>query len=275
MASCRKTRQRLLPCADDLLIGVTSFFRNAELVEALEQQVLPVLLDTNTDGIRVWVPACSSGEEAYTIAMVIRSAMAARGITLPLQIFGTDVNQRAISMARSARYSATALEAVPDEYRESCFTQEGDCFVVNKEIRSVCIFAQHNVLANAPFSNLDLVSCRNLFIYLRKEAQQQALEVFSYALKQDGFLLLGRSESAAAAGLFKEVGKGLNLYSKRILPRRSQRSIAFHERAQWGISDIEPGAAPQTPSEPAAGRGRQSCRVGAFHSGRFPGERDR
>jgi two-component system CheB/CheR fusion protein len=175
---------------DDILIGVTAFFRDPDFVRTLRETVVPTLLSRRDDTIRVWVPACSTGEEVYTIAIVLQAELARRRSSRPVQIFGTDINERSIAVARRARYSAAALDNVPDEYRDGAFVPDGEDFVVAKPIRAMCIFARHSLVTNSPFSGMDLVSCRNLLIYLRKEAQGHVLAVLHYALKPDGALLL-------------------------------------------------------------------------------------
>lgn len=217
---------------DDILIGVTAFFRDPDFVRTLRETVVPTLLSRRDDTIRVWVPACSTGEEVYTIAIVLQAELARRRSSRPVQIFGTDINERSIAVARRARYSAAALDNVPDEYRDGAFVPDGEDFVVAKPIRAMCIFARHSLVTNSPFSGMDLVSCRNLLIYLRKEAQGHVLAVLHYALKADGALLLGRSESVSDESLFHDTGTP-HLYAKNPLSPRSGGRLLAVAASSW------------------------------------------
>jgi two-component system CheB/CheR fusion protein len=232
---------------DDILIGVTAFFRDPDFVRTLRESVVPTLLSRRDDTIRIWVPACSTGEEVYTIAIVLHAELARRRSSRPVQIFGTDINERSIAVARRARYNAAALDNVPEEYRDGAFVPDGEDFVVAKPIRAMCIFARHSLVTNSPFSGMDLVSCRNLLIYLRKEAQGHVLAVLHYALKPDGALLLGRSESVADESLFHDTGTP-HLYAKNPLsPRSGGRLLAVAASGWTGVvSDSRQahGAAP-------------------------------
>ena len=213
---------------DDLLIGVTAFFRDEEFVSALEQHVFPELLDRKSDMIRVWVPACSTGEEAYSIAMLLHHTLQAAGISRKVQIFGSDVNEAAIRQARSGRYDAATAASVPEFFRSRYLEQDENGWRVAKQVREMCVFAAHNVFTNAPFSNVDLLSVRNFMIYLRKSAKRQAFEVFFYALRRGGHLLLGPSETADPE-LFEETESRLNLYRRRQVSRPPIRGFAFTE----------------------------------------------
>lgn len=232
---------------DDILIGVTAFFRDPDFVRTLRESVVPTLLSRREDTIRVWVPACSTGEEVYTIAILLQAELARRRSSRPVQIFGTDINERSIAVARRARYSAAALDDVPEEYREFAFEPDGEDFVVAKPIRAMCIFARHSLVTNSPFSGMDLVSCRNLLIYLRKEAQAHVLAVLHYALKPDGALLLGRSESVSDESLFHDTGTP-HLYAKNALTPRPGGRLLTVAASTWSTDVPEsrerPGAAP-------------------------------
>lgn len=222
---------------DDILIGVTAFFRDAEFVNVLRQTVLPRLVEQAHEGIRIWVPACSTGEEVYTIAMLLREALDAAGLQPRVQIFGTDVNETSIQTARAGRYSAMAVENVPEPYRSSAFMATSSGYLVNKDIREMCVFACHNLLTHAPFSGMGLISCRNLLIYLHKEAQQHVFEVLHYACRPDGFLLLGRAEAATASGGFEHAGAP-HLYRK--LPHAKRARLPALDALQpWGGETIK------------------------------------
>jgi two-component system CheB/CheR fusion protein len=236
---------------DDLLIGVTSFFRDLEFSTALEHHVFPELIGGNAEAIRIWIPACSTGEEAYSIAMLLHHMLQVAGISRKVQIFGSDVNELAIQRARSGRYDEAALAAVPEHLRSSYFINDGAGWRISKQIREMCVFAAHNVLTNAPFSNVDLVSARNLLIYLRKSAKRQAFEVFFYALRKGGHLLLGASENADPE-LFEESQPNLNLYRRRQITRPPIRGFSFAETST--TTAIGRGETPATSLESLADR---------------------
>ncbi|MDP3294636.1 MAG: CheR family methyltransferase [Nevskia sp.] len=232
-----------LSLKDDLLVGVTAFFRDPELTEGLRQYVIPALLESKANPIRVWVPGCSTGEEVYSIAILLVDALAAAGVSRKLQIFGTDINELAINRARLGRYSAEAMAAVPEAWRAQYFVAEESGWRLTRELRSLCIFATHNLLANASFSGIDLVSCRNLLIYLHKDAKRQAFEAFSYATSSGGSLLLGRSE-AADPELFEELSTRHNLYRRRPKAPRPTRGFMFTEPLPVGLLGVPSGEQP-------------------------------
>jgi two-component system CheB/CheR fusion protein len=181
----------------DFLIGVTEFFRDPDAFDALATQVVTVLLKDKRadDVVRVWVPACATGEEAYSIAMLLREELAHLDTAPQIQIFATDLDEQAISIARSGHCRPSISEALTPERLERWFVKEGEDYTVAKPIREMCIFSVHNILKDPPFSNLDLISCRNLLIYLSAPAQTRALQAFHYALRPGGYLFLGSSES--------------------------------------------------------------------------------
>ncbi|MFH5805274.1 chemotaxis protein CheB, partial [Alienimonas sp. DA493] len=199
----------------DLLIGVTGFFRDEEAFAALERDVLSVLLDRkrSEDSLRIWAPGCSTGEEPYSIAMLVREALSRAGKPLPVQIFATDIDEQALKFARQARYPEGIVEQVTRERLERHFVKEGAGYRVAKDIREMCIFSPHNLIRDPPFSRLDLISCRNLLIYLDAALQKTLLRTFRYALSPSGFLFLGSSGSVSAEpDLFKPVEKSLRLF---------------------------------------------------------------
>ncbi|MCH8553655.1 MAG: PAS domain S-box protein [Schleiferiaceae bacterium] len=179
-----------------MLIGVTQFFRDKESFDALGRY-LKNLIKSKKDNetIRIWVPACSTGEEAYSLAMLLCTFMGSNPKKLKVQIFATDIDERAIEAARKAQYPASHLEFLPREFTENFFIKKGKTFEVIKSIRSLILFSKHDVIQNPPFLRLDLVSCRNLLIYFNAALQQQLLPLFHYALDNDGLLFLGKSET--------------------------------------------------------------------------------
>jgi len=181
----------------DLLIGVTEFFRDPQAFEALREQVIAPLLaqrDEN-DQIRIWVPGCATGEEAYSLAILVAEEMEKREErrTQQVQIFATDIDDRAIAQARSGRYLMASAGLSP-ERAGKWFTPEGDGHVVIRAIRDMCVFSTHDVTRDPPFSKLDLISCRNLLIYFENGLQDRAMRTFHYALRPDGALFLRSSE---------------------------------------------------------------------------------
>ncbi len=202
----------------DLLISVTDFFRDSDAFHSLEALVIPKLIETaGPDGtIRVWVPGCSTGEEAFSIAMLIREQLDQQRVSPRVQIFATDINDGALGIARAARYPEALLTAVSPERRNKFFKRDGEAFVVTKAIREMCVFSPHSLISDPPFSRMDLVSCRNLLIYFGPELQRRVLPTFHYALRPGGYLLLGLSENIAQhSDKFIPVNKAHRLFQRR------------------------------------------------------------
>ena len=220
--TCLRTRPgEAAALLQDLLISVTNFFRDAECFAALEGLVPELFAGKqHTDTVRVWVPACATGEEAYSIAMLL--AEHARTLDAPpsIQVFATDLNDEAIQAARDGIYPSTIEADVSQERLRRFFVQEHGGWRVQRELRETVLFAVHDVLKDSPFSRLDLVSCRNLLIYLNREAQARVLETFHFALVPQGRLFLGSSESAEDGNpLFGVVDKKHRIFVQRSAPR--------------------------------------------------------
>ena len=181
----------------DLLIGVTAFFRDPEIFEAVRQTVVPHLfIGKGADStVRIWVPGCATGEEAYSLAILLREYMATLQTTPHVQIFATDLDEAAISLARAGRYPAVLLQGVSADRLNRFFSPTDGGYIVSKSIRELCTFSVHSVIRDPPFSRMDLVSCRNLLIYLDADLQARVLRTFHYALQPGGVLLLGGSET--------------------------------------------------------------------------------
>ena len=202
----------------DILIGVTSFFRDGGSVEGLANLVFPAIVKNRSKDqpIRVWVAGCASGEEAYSIAIALTEFLDGRLGNIPVQIFATDISEEAIERARAGFYSSDiAADVSPARLRRFFLKLDGG-YQVNKAIRERCVFARHNLITDPPFSQIDLITCRNVLIYFRPEYQRRAIDAFYYALRPTGFLILGRSESVSAfANLFAPVDNYHKIYAKR------------------------------------------------------------
>ncbi len=214
----------------DLLISVTTFFRDDEVFKALKANVLPAIFETKQTGdpIRVWVPGCATGEEAYTIAILLLEEAARHEVRPTIQVFGSDLDARALATAREGRFPAAIEADVSEERLRRYFTREGDQYRVRQELRDIVLFASHSVLRDPPFSRVDLISCRNLLIYLDRELQEQTCSTFHYSLNPGGYLLLGASETADnPPGLFHNIDRKARIYQStahagdkpRLLPR--------------------------------------------------------
>jgi two-component system, chemotaxis family, CheB/CheR fusion protein len=211
----------------DLLISVSSFFRDPDAFDALAL-LTPSLFDGKGpgDALRVWVVGCATGEEVYSIAMVL----AEHAATLPdpprLQLFATDIDEHGYGWARAGLYSAAAVAGIGQDRLNRFFTAEAGGFRIVKSLRELVLFAGHNVLHDPPFSRMDLISCRNLFIYLQTEAQERALETFHFALNGAGALFLGASEGVGDNGLFTTHDVGHRLYRRAATPLREMPRLS-------------------------------------------------
>ena len=222
-ALLRSSRPEVDALHEDLLVRVTSFFRDPEAFDALKAKVFPRILAHKPDGvpIRVWVPGCATGEEAYSIAIALLEYCEETKRTCPLQVFATDVSERTIEKARAGVYPESALREVGEERRRRYFARGESGYRVTKALRDVCVFVRHDLARDPPFSKLDLVSCRNVLIYFGGPLQKKVLATFHYALNEPGFLMLGRSENLAAfAGLFSAVDRANKLYARTAVPSR-------------------------------------------------------
>lgn len=220
----------------DLLIGVTSFFRDPEAFATLEEKVIPQLFsDRAADAmIRVWVPGCSTGEEAYSIAILLQEYMKRLKLRYNVQVFATDIDRQAIEQARAGVYPASVLADISPERLSRFFVQEPDgmAYRIHKNIRDMLIFSEQDVIKDPPFSKLDLISCRNLLIYMNGDLQKKLMPLFHYALQPRGTLFLGTSET---------VGEFIDLFAT--LDRKSklyQRKEDFHKAQHLAIGRFFP-----------------------------------
>lgn len=228
----KQDKQETLALFRDLLISVTCFFRDNEQFETLSTSILPGLLESKESGsqIRVWVSGCATGEEAYSLAIIFNEIIRERNPGLKAVIFATDIDDNAISFARRAIYNENILPDIGEERMNRCFERVEGGFKINKEIREMVVFATHNIFKDPPFSNLDMISCRNLLIYLNSELQQKILPLFHQSLKRNGILFLGSSESIGTfQNLFTPVEIKMKIFRKRDYETDYMKKILFEK----------------------------------------------
>ena len=204
----------------DLLISVTNFFRDKEAFEALAKRIPEIFVGKGTDHpVRVWIAGCATGEEAYSMGILLLEEAARREVRSPIQVFATDLDARALVAAREGRYPV-AIEADVNEGRlRRFFTRDGDYYRVRQELRDIILFALHDILKDPPFSHLDLISCRNVLIYLDRDLQEQVCSTFHYALKAGAYLFLGSAETADnPSGNFRPVDRHARIYQSTLSP---------------------------------------------------------
>ena len=216
---CRSDVKELSDLHKDLLINVTCFFRDKEPFEVLSRDTIPRLLAgrSENDTLRIWVPGCSSGEEAYSIAMCLLEVFEAKGVSFPIQIFATDLDSDAVQQARRGVYPQNIVaDVTPERLRRFFVKSEDGHYQIARRVRDMVVFSVQNISRDPPFSKLDLISCRNLLMYLQPAIQKKVLRVLHYALKPGGFLLLGRSESVGdAADLFALADRDNRIYTSK------------------------------------------------------------
>ncbi|MFT0170611.1 CheR family methyltransferase [Paraburkholderia mimosarum] len=223
----------------DMLIGVTQFFRDREAFDFLRETVTPELFRAAPSDaqIRVWIAGCSTGEEAYSIAVLMAQAREAAGSASALQVFATDIDETAIARARTGSYPESIAADVPADLLRRYFIHEAGRYVIVKPVRERILFAAHSLLKDPPFSHLDFISCRNVLIYLDRAVQRQVLELFHFALRPGGYLFLGSAESADAADdLFTVVDKKHRIYRARKILNRARQAVSFPSLAQPGVA---------------------------------------
>jgi two-component system CheB/CheR fusion protein len=222
----------------DVLINVTSFFRNPEVFDSLHENVYPkVLSDRSTsEPVRVWVPGCSTGEETYSHAISLVETLSELRIEVPIQIFGTDLSENAIQRARAGIYKESIANEVSEVRLRRFFHKVPGGYQISKSIRDMCVFARQNVFSDPPFSRMDLISCRNVLIYLSPVLQKKVIPIFHYALKPNGFLLVGNTEGLLGSGaeIFDLVERKCKIYQKKSVPSPVTfgLTISGHEPAE-------------------------------------------
>lgn len=230
--------------SNELLIGVTSFFRDSEQFKAA-QAIIEDLVNEVADNreIRAWVPGCSTGEEAYSIALLFSEALRRAGKTNTLRVFATDIDVRALAAGRRGRYASTLDERLPDTLVSRYFAHVDHGYQVSQQLRDTVVFSKHNVIQDPPFSKIDFLSCRNLFIYFNTKLQHRTLERFHYSLRKGGVLFLGRSENLGdGIKLFSEIDKKSRLFraNAAAVPRYRPVSAAEHVRLEDPARPLRP-----------------------------------
>ncbi len=247
--------------ANDFLISVTEFFRDPEVFETLKQQALRKLLASKRENFRIWVPGCASGEEVFSIAILVAELAEEFGDRRPWKIFGTDIDVEALRQARSGRFPGAALEKIGKARLERFFTKDGDTWQINPGLREMCVFAPQNLLQDPPFSRLDLISCRNVMIYLDTASQSQIVPRFHYALNPGGYLLLGPSETLGRnENLFRTIDRGGRIFLRDDEQSAGYSPLQTGARRPSPLTVRPPNLAvpsPPPPSESVEGRSEQ------------------
>jgi two-component system, chemotaxis family, CheB/CheR fusion protein len=225
---------------NDILINVTSFFRDPAAFAALQKKILPKIIKAKEPhgDIRIWVPGCSTGEEVYSVAIAVLEALGRRSSGIRVQIFGTDLSEQIIAKARAGIYSEGIAKDVSAARLRRFFTRTSSgTYQINRTVRDMCTFARQNVWEDAPFSRIDLITCRNVLIYLGPQLQKKCIPIFHYSLNPDGYLMLGTSESVGGfADLFALVDKKYKIYAKKVTALRP-------------VLDFGPTGLPAVPAE--------------------------
>lgn len=218
----REDASEVQSLADEFLITVTEFFRDPEVFEALARSVVPALFEgkSGEDQIRVWSVGCATGEEAYSLAIVLHEEAMRCDAPPHIQVFASDMHEESLKRAREGMYPETAAANISPERLERYFIEENGGYRVRKELRELVVFTPHNLLGDPPFSKLDLISCRNVLIYLQRDIQRRVLHLFHYALRPKGYLMVGTSETVEGADSdwFRAAQKDRCLYQKRDVP---------------------------------------------------------
>jgi len=258
IALLQRDRSEITALYQDLLINVTSFFRDSAAFETLKKVVYPELLkgrDHTAPPIRIWVPGCSTGEEPYSHAVALMEYLSEERIEVPVQIFGTDLSDSAITRARVGLYKETIEADVSPVRLRRYFHRVDSGYQISKTIRDLCIFSTQNVFSDPPFSRMDLVSCRNVMIYLSQSLQHRVIPVFHYALNPGGFLMIGNTEGLLGSGseLFEMADKKQKIYRKKAVP--TPVTFGFSVHAASPSPDGLAVVAAQKPAEPLRAAG--------------------
>lgn len=227
-----------------LLSGTTSFFRDMEAFRVCEHHIIPSIIEnTMKNGksrCRIWIAGCSTGEEAYSFAMLFLEEMKRRQVSIELQVFATDINRKAIQSASKGVYSLESMARMPEKWRARYFEKKGDAFIVKQSLRKHIVFAPHNLLIDSPFIHLDFISCRNVLMYFQPEVQKRVLSRFQYALKDQGMLILGPNEKVPnIPRLFHLLNEKWNIYTHSNVPKYNAGRTELKERAVQYMKEVE------------------------------------
>lgn len=240
----RRTPDEASALLRDFLISVTQFFRDPEAFEVLEAEAFPSLFDGSRSQIRVWVPGCATGEEAYSLAILLCEHAAALDPRPDIQVFATDIDEQGLAIAREGMYPDVIAADVSPDRLARFFESTAGGYRVKTSLRESVLFATHNLVADPPFSRLDLVSCRNVLIYFNHEFQERALHAFHYGLRPDGFLFLGSAETPTpVAEAFVELDRRARVYRRRKGGRASAAAFAFSRRTARASDGTRPDGA--------------------------------
>jgi two-component system CheB/CheR fusion protein len=244
----------------DFLISVTNFFRDSDAFDALAQSVIPRLFKGRppSDQVRVWVAGCATGEEAYSLGMLLAEHASTLADPPSVQIFATDIDEESLIEARAGVYPLSIETDVSRLRLERFFVRQGDSYRISQQLREMVLFSPHNVLRDPPFSRLDLVSSRNMLIYLNRDAQERVLATFHFALRPDGFLFLGSSESADSTPLFGAYDAKQRIFQRR-LASSSLMTETFLASPRWAPTRVPPP--PVVGDRPAASFGELHHRI--------------
>ena len=218
-----------------MLINVTSFFRNSKVFDALKLKVFPSIVKNRAPNstIRMWTPGCASGEETYSLAISLLEFLGDKSPNVPIQLFGTDVSEVSVGRARSGLYPENIQGDISQERLRRFFTKAESGYRINKGIRDMCIFAQHNILSDPPFSQMDIVCCRNLLIYFEPVLQNKVISLFHYATRPGGYLVLGTSEGlGTSSNLFNLEDRTHKIFSKKTTVARQVVTFSLKRRRE-------------------------------------------
>lgn len=238
--------------AEDMLIHVTSFFRDPEAFDALKQNAFRDLIRKKRDGdsFRIWVPGCSTGEEAYSLAICLLESLEAENKAIHLKLFGTDLSENAVEVARRGRYAEQALFDVSPERVSRFFTRDERGFQIAKRVRDLCVFVKHDLTRDPPFAKLDVISCRNVLIYFDAELQRCIIPMFHYCLNPHGYLFLGQSETIAGfRDLFASADRSHRIFARTGETPRNVYPIPIGREAEVSLADKGPRERPYSARE--------------------------
>jgi two-component system CheB/CheR fusion protein len=239
----RNSPREIQELFNDLLINVTRFFRDERAFAALKKKFIPALLKAKhrKGELRAWVPGCATGEEVYSLAISILETLGPAAATMRVQIFGTDLSESAIERARVGIYSSAIEKDVSSQRLQRYFKKLDSTYQINRTVRDLCTFARQNITGDPPFSRLDLISCRNVLIYLGPQLQKRAFPIFHYALNPHGYMMLGPSESVGVfSDLFELVDRHNKIYAKKVLPGRPELEVHLPHGTFGEIKTLEP-----------------------------------